>query len=77
MSVNHFYSLYTNNVSGIPSDIIGYIETSYDKLLLELYYTYRTEAVSVITAHKNWKIIYVSSSYTNINFSRQPLLHFK
>jgi hypothetical protein len=37
-----------NNVSGIPSDIIGYIETSYDKLLLELYYTYRTEAVSVI-----------------------------
>ena len=50
MSVNHFYSLYTNNVSGIPSDIIGYIETSYDKLLLELYYTYRTEAVSVITA---------------------------
>jgi len=40
-----------NNVSGIPSDIIGYIETSYDKLLLELYYTYRTEAVSVITAH--------------------------
>ena len=54
MSVNHFYSLYMNNVSGIsgiPSDIMGYIETSYDKLLLELYYTYRTEAVSVITAH--------------------------
>ena len=52
MSVNHFYSLYMNNVSGIPSDIMGYIETSYDKLLLELYYTYRTEAVSVITAHR-------------------------
>ena len=43
MSVIHFYSLYMNNVSGIPSDIImDYIETSYDKLLLELYYTYRT-----------------------------------
>ena len=55
MSVNHFYSLYMNNVSGIPSDIIGYIETSYDKLLLELYYTYRTEAVSVITAQNNTK----------------------
>ena len=51
MSVIHFYSLYMNNVSGIPSDIMDYIETSYDKLLLELYYTYRTEAVSVITAH--------------------------
>ena len=54
MSVNHFYSLYMNNVSGIPSDIIGYIETSYDKLLLELYYTYRTEAVSVITAQNKY-----------------------
>ena len=50
MTVIHFYSLYENNVSGIPSDIMDYIETSYDKLLLELYYTYRTEAVSVITA---------------------------
>ena len=51
MTVIHFYSLYENNVSGIPSDIMDYIETSYDKLLLELYYTYRTLAVSVITAH--------------------------
>ena len=33
MSVIHFYSLYENNVSGIPSDIMDYIETSYDKLL--------------------------------------------
>ena len=39
-----------NNVSGIPSDVMEYIETSYDKLLLELYsYTaYRAEDVSVI-----------------------------
>ena len=49
MSAVHSYSLYMNNVSGIPSDIIEYIETSYDKLLLELYYTSRTEAVRVIT----------------------------
>ena len=43
MSVIHVYSLYMNNLSGIPSDIMEYIETSYDKLLLELllYYTYR------------------------------------
>ena len=40
--VIHFYSLYMNNVSGIPDDIMDYIETFYDKLLLELYYTYRT-----------------------------------
>ena len=52
MTVIHFYSLYENNVSGIPSGIMDYIETSYDKLLLELYYTYRTEAVSVITAQQ-------------------------
>ena len=53
MSVIHFYSLYMNNVSGKPSDIMDYIETSYDKLLLvELYYsTYRTEAVSVIASN--------------------------
>ena len=30
--------------------ILEYIETSYDILLLELYYSYRTDAVSVITA---------------------------
>ena len=40
-----------NNVSGIPSDIMEYNGTFYDKQLLELYYTYRTEAVGVITAH--------------------------
>ena len=39
-----------NNVIGIHCDIMEYIKTFYDKLFLELYYTYRIEAVSVITA---------------------------
>ena len=38
-------------MSDMPRCIMEYIETSYDITLLELYYTYRTEAVSVITAH--------------------------
>ena len=38
-------------MSGIHKCIMEYIETSYDITLLEMYYTYRTEAVSVITAH--------------------------
>ena len=61
MSVIHFYSLYMNNVSGIPSDIMEYIENSYDKLLLELYYTYRTEAVSLITAQH---LLHIAHLYT-------------
>jgi len=38
------------NLSDIPIVIMDYIETSYDKLILEQYYAYRTEAVSVIMA---------------------------
>ena len=37
-------------MSDIYRCIMEYIETSYDITLLELYYTNRTEAVSVITA---------------------------
>ena len=41
--------------SVIPLSILEYIETSYDILLLELYYSYRTDAVSVITAQGGHK----------------------
>ena len=35
------------SLSDIPIVIMGYIETTNDKLLFEQYYAYRTEAASV------------------------------
>ena len=42
-----------NLIRGIMKTIliIHYIRVSYDLLLLEQYYAYRTDAVSVMTAH--------------------------
>jgi hypothetical protein len=51
--MNPFILTSTRIQSVIPLSILEYIETSYDILLLELYYSYGTDAVSVITAHKN------------------------